>query len=76
MFFLVTISVALGSNFVTSTDHEENVVITEEEAKIISECQNRDYRTYIRCLRRHKRHHSLPGMSFSFLLVSVLSLYH
>ncbi|KAK1135669.1 hypothetical protein K0M31_000255 [Melipona bicolor] len=41
------------------------VAVTEaamsEEQKVLVDCQNSDYRTYIKCLRRHKRQHSLHG---------------
>lgn len=30
---------------------------TPEEHTILLECKHSDYRTYIKCLKRHKRHH-------------------
>ncbi|XP_043597402.1 uncharacterized protein LOC122574190 [Bombus pyrosoma] len=34
---------------------------TSEEQKILLDCQHSDYRTYIKCLRRQKRHHLVSG---------------
>ncbi|XP_071862433.1 uncharacterized protein [Bombus fervidus] len=34
---------------------------TSEEQKILLDCQHSDYRTYIKCLRRQKRHHPIHG---------------
>uniref|UniRef100_A0A0C9RN91 COL2A1_0 protein n=1 Tax=Fopius arisanus TaxID=64838 RepID=A0A0C9RN91_9HYME len=54
--FIVTINDAALAN--NNIDHESSGKNhTPEEHTILLECQHSDYRTYIKCLKRHKRHH-------------------
>ena len=41
-----------------------------DEHKLLHECQHSDYRTYIKCLKRQKRHHAEDGGKFSIVIFS------
>ncbi|XP_001605415.1 uncharacterized protein LOC100121231 [Nasonia vitripennis] len=46
--------------------HDSNAIpsvaqAAEKEHKLLIECQNSDYRTYIKCLKREKRQHAHPS---------------
>ncbi|KAG7198673.1 hypothetical protein KM043_006028 [Ampulex compressa] len=53
---IVTIVALVDANPVSVTEAS-----TSEEQKVLLECQHSDYRTYIKCLKRQKRHHFLHG---------------
>lgn len=36
----------------------------KDEHKILSDCKHSDYRTYVQCLIRHRRHHGSNNMDF------------
>lgn len=58
-FCFIVVFVVLGE-FAIQADATLDViknVTEEEEARIFADCHNSDYRTYIQCLKRHKRHH-------------------
>ncbi|XP_026666830.1 uncharacterized protein LOC113463897 [Ceratina calcarata] len=52
--FLATFATTTPESLDTST---EEALVASEAQNVLDECQNSDYRTYIKCLKRQKRHH-------------------
>lgn len=55
---IVIIVLIYFTTFIFASNDIDQTQAANEEQKILIDCQHLDYRTYIKCLKRQKRHHA------------------
>ncbi|XP_043482533.1 uncharacterized protein LOC122511390 isoform X2 [Leptopilina heterotoma] len=63
IFFAILVNLQFTSSLDDHHFSDVSQPLSSSDHKVLQDCHNDDYRTYLRCLKRHKRHYEISGSS-------------